>query len=279
VVAGEAALFDHLSGGRFLFGIGPAGLASDFELFDNSDAAVRNERMAESIDMILQIWSQDPPYDMRGKHWTVKITDNIIPPLGVGFLSKPLQKPHPPIALSAMSPFSESVKLAAVRGWSPISANFIPEYAVASHWKKFLEGCAAVGRKPDGQAWRLARNVMVAETDAQALEWALDPRGSNYYYFFYLWNVLKRANYTVVMKPNPDAADDDYTVEDLIRAMVIYGSAQTVADKIIALRERVGPFGTLPVASMDGSGPNRERELQSMRRLAKEVMPLVASAT
>ena len=98
IVAGEVALFDHLSSGRLLFGIGPAGLASDFELFGNTDHVVRNERMAESIDIILKIWSQDPPYDIRGKHWTVKITDNIVPSLGVGYLSKPLQKPHPPIA-------------------------------------------------------------------------------------------------------------------------------------------------------------------------------------
>ena len=33
IVAGEAAQFDHMSGGRFLFGVGSGGLASDFELF------------------------------------------------------------------------------------------------------------------------------------------------------------------------------------------------------------------------------------------------------
>lgn len=278
IVAGEVALFDHLSNGRLLFGIGPAGLASDFELFGNTDAAVRNERMAESIDIILKIWSQDPPYDIKGKHWHIKITENIIPSLGVGYLTKPLQKPHPPIAMSAMSPFSESVKTAAMRGWSAMSANFMPEYAVASHWKKFLEGCAAVGREPDGNAWRLARNIIVAETDEQALEWALDPKGSNHYYFSYLWDVLKRANYTAVMKPDPKASDDEYTVEDLIRSMVIYGSSKTVADKFVDMRDRVGPFGTILMASMDGSGVNREREWESMRRLAKEVLPRIESA-
>jgi len=279
IVAAEVALFDHLSNGRLLFGIGPAGLASDFELFGNTDAAVRNERMAESIDIILKIWSQDPPYDIRGKHWQVKITDNIIPSLGVGYLSKPLQKPHPPIAMSAMSPFSESVKTAAMKGWSAMSANFMPEYAVASHWKKFLEGCAVTGREPDGNAWRVARNILVAETDEQALEWALDPKGSNHYYFSYLWDVLKRANYTAVMKPDPKAPDDAYTVEDLIRSMVIYGSSKTVAEKLIDLRRRVGPFGTLLMASMDGSGVNREREWQTMRRLAKEVLPKLDGAS
>ena len=57
--------------------------------------------------------------------------------------------------------------------------------------------------------------------------------------------------------------------------MVVYGSAETVAEKILDLRRRTGPFGTLLMASMDGSGPNREREWETMRRLATAVMPAV----
>src|ERR1043166_3750279 len=37
IVAAEAAQFDHMSGGRFLFGVGSGGLAADFELFDVFD--------------------------------------------------------------------------------------------------------------------------------------------------------------------------------------------------------------------------------------------------
>ena len=37
VVAGYAAMFDHLSEGRFIMGIGPGGLPSDFELFGVMD--------------------------------------------------------------------------------------------------------------------------------------------------------------------------------------------------------------------------------------------------
>jgi alkanesulfonate monooxygenase SsuD/methylene tetrahydromethanopterin reductase-like flavin-dependent oxidoreductase (luciferase family) len=42
LVAGQAAMFDHLSQGRFIFGIGTGGLQSDFELFgtDKLDRAV-----------------------------------------------------------------------------------------------------------------------------------------------------------------------------------------------------------------------------------------------
>ncbi len=110
-VAGEVAQFDHMSGGRFLFGIGSGGLASDFELF-NIDPATRQRAFMESIDMILRIWSQDPPYDIQGETWNVQIKKAVLPELGVGFMPKPLQKPHPPIHISISSPDSASAKLA-----------------------------------------------------------------------------------------------------------------------------------------------------------------------
>jgi alkanesulfonate monooxygenase SsuD/methylene tetrahydromethanopterin reductase-like flavin-dependent oxidoreductase (luciferase family) len=273
IVAAEVAFLDQLSGGRLLFGIGPGGLASDYELFENESALVRGEKMLESIDIILRLWSQDPPYDIAGKYYKVRIADAIIPRLGVGYLSKPLQRPHPPIALSATSPFSGSVKTAAMRGWGPISANFIPDSSVASHWTTFLEGCEAVKRKPDGDDWRVARNVIVAPTDEEARERALDPNGSNFYYFRYVWDVLVRSGFATAIKSDPNVPDSEITIEALIEDLVIYGSPKTVVEKISAFREKVGPFGTLLLAAMDWEGVNRAREIESMSMLAKVVMP------
>jgi alkanesulfonate monooxygenase SsuD/methylene tetrahydromethanopterin reductase-like flavin-dependent oxidoreductase (luciferase family) len=274
-VAGQVAQFDHMSKGRFNMGIGPGGLASDMELFDVLDGTVRAERFAESISMIKQIWSQDPPYDIKGKHWHVKLTDNIIPELGVGYMQKPYTKPHPPISLSSMSPDGNSVAHAVKMGWKPITANFAPESTVVNHWHKYVEGCDAVGKKADGKDWSVARNILIADTDAQAEDWLLDPQGSDFYYFDYLWKVLKVANYTAVAKPDITMADEDVTVESIVKASVIYGSRKTVIDKLMSLRDRSGPFGTLLKAAMDGSGKNRERERLTMRRLAEDVLPVI----
>jgi alkanesulfonate monooxygenase SsuD/methylene tetrahydromethanopterin reductase-like flavin-dependent oxidoreductase (luciferase family) len=279
VVAAEVAQFDHMSRGRLMFGIGPGGLASDMELFDVLDDAYRTERMMESIDTILKIWSQDPPYRIEGKHWTVAIEKMVIPELGVGTMPKPYQTPHPEISMTAMSPFSGSVKTAAMRGFGAMSANFCPEYVIASHWKKYVEGCEAAGRKPTGHDWRVARNIVLAASDSEARDRVMDPEGSNYYYFDYLWRVLKSVNYTAVMKDDPKQADEDVTVEQLIDSMVVYGSSRTVTDKLVAFRERTGPFHGLLMASMDGSGRNREWEWDSMTRLAQEVMPALRKAT
>jgi alkanesulfonate monooxygenase SsuD/methylene tetrahydromethanopterin reductase-like flavin-dependent oxidoreductase (luciferase family) len=274
-VAGQAALFDHMTKGRFNMGIGPGGLASDMELFDVLDGSLRAEKFAESISMITKIWSQDPPYDIKGKHWHIKLTDNVIPKLGVGYMSKPNTKPHPPISLSSMSPDGNSVAHAIKMGWKPITANFAPESTVINHWGKYVEGCDAAGIKPTGKEWSVARNILIADSDAQAEDWLLDPKGSDFYYFDYLWEVLKVANYTAVIKPVVTMEDKDVTVESIVRASVIYGSRKTVIDKLMSLRERSGPWNVLLKAAMDGSGNNRERERLTMRRLAEDVLPVI----
>src|SRR3984885_12075265 len=45
IVAAEVAQFDHMSRGRFLLGVGPGGLLSDFELFRHTDVTVRNRKV------------------------------------------------------------------------------------------------------------------------------------------------------------------------------------------------------------------------------------------
>ena len=70
-VAADVALFDHMSNGRYLMGIGPGGLASDMELFGSAGKNL-GEMMLESLAMIEEIWSTDPPYDIEGKYWTIR---------------------------------------------------------------------------------------------------------------------------------------------------------------------------------------------------------------
>ena len=78
-VAARVAQFDHLCRGRFIMGIGAGGLVSDLEAFAVTDAEARVRMLAESVDMILAIWSQDPPLDLRGQAWTISVKDGIWP--------------------------------------------------------------------------------------------------------------------------------------------------------------------------------------------------------
>ena len=104
VVAAEAAQFDHMSRGRFMLGVGPGGLLSDFELFGHTDVAVRNRKVVESVGIMQRIWSQDPPYEIDGEFWKVRLKDNVIPELGIGYMPKPYQKGGPPMTLVAGEP-------------------------------------------------------------------------------------------------------------------------------------------------------------------------------
>ena len=277
VLASEVAQFDHMCEGRFIFGIGTGALASDFELFDNADGAVRMGKTAESIRMVKEIWSQDPPYELKGDYWNINVKDNINESLGMGWMLKPYQQPHPPIAISVMSPFSGTATYAGTQGWIPISANFIPTYSVASHWTKYQEGAAKAGITPDASKWRVCRNIVVADTDAEAEEMVFGENSNLVYYYDYLWRALKAGDYTIALKADPKMSDDDVTVEALMRDMIIFGSPETVTRKLVAFREAVGPFGHLMLA-MNDWGMQREKEENSMRLLAQEVLPRFRAA-
>jgi alkanesulfonate monooxygenase SsuD/methylene tetrahydromethanopterin reductase-like flavin-dependent oxidoreductase (luciferase family) len=273
VVAAEVAQFDHMSGGRFIFGIGPGGLASDFELFAQTVPIERGRRMLESLGIIQRIWAQDPPYDIEGPTWRARIAETVIPELGVGFMPKPFQRPHPPIAITVRGADPFGARLAAARGWGVISANFVSARTAAGHWRALRAALAEAGRPVDGAGWRLARNILVAPTDAEARDRAFAAEGAHRYYFTYLGALARRAGMFATLKPDPAMPDDAVTIEAIIGECVIHGSPRTVLDRLVALREEIGPYGHLLLAGVDWSGPNAAWESESMRLLAEEVMP------
>lgn len=272
-VAGHAAMFDHLTKGRFLMGIGTGGLVSDFELFKTREVRNRGEMLIESIDMILTMWREEPPYALHGKYWNIDVTDSFSEQLGLGYMARPYQLPHPPIAISAMSPNSSSVRLAGERGWGPISANFIPPVHIATHWTQYVAGCEAAGRTPDPADWRVAQSIFVADTDEEAERHVKNPDGSMAFYYRYLRDQLVPAGLGGIFKADPSMSDDDLTLDYFLDAMMIYGSPDTVVEKLCALRERIGDFGTLLAASHDWD--DKTAWQRSMTLLAEDVMPRV----
>lgn len=278
MLAAEVAQFDHMSHGRFILGIGAGGLASDAELFGQPDPKLRGERMQEAIDMMLALWTSEPPYRLEGRHWQISLEQSIMPEYGVGFFQKPFQKPHPPIAISVVSPNSMAMRAAARRGWIAVSANFIPTWSLITHWPTYCAGCAEAGREPDPSAWRVARNIIVADSDAEARDHAFDPEGASWYYFDYLWQLLYRRGLGAGMKPDPAMPDADVTPTMLIEEMVIHGSPATVMEKLLALRDRIGPFGTLLLAALDWSDLNAVYEHRSLMLFADQVLPRLRAA-
>ena len=279
VIAAEVAQFDYMSKGRFIFGIGTGSLPSDYELFDIADAAKRQRMMLESIDMIQRIWAQGPPYELNGEFWHFGIKKAISEKLGIGIMPKPRHSGGPPICVALSSPGSPTARIAGARGWGPVTSGLTSVDAAASHWRLYGEGCREGGRVPDGADWRVVKYVHVSGTDAEARTHVYSEQSAYRYAFGYLYEVLKRAGRLVGLKSHPDQPDSEVTVESVIEARVIYGSPQTVAERLFAFRQQVGPFGHVLVTGMDWGGPNRAWEQESMRRLAEEVMPLLRRHT
>ncbi|MDP6817923.1 MAG: LLM class flavin-dependent oxidoreductase [Alphaproteobacteria bacterium] len=275
LVAGQAAMFDHLTKGRFIMGVGPGGLPPDFELFGTMDAE-RNEMMKESIEIIRQIWSGDPPYDIKGKFWHIQVKDWVHDDIGLGSMCKPYQQPHPPMAISAMSPFSSSVRYAGGMGFIPISANFIGNWSVKSHWQVYAEEAEKQGQPADPEIWRVARSIYVADSDAEAEAFVKQPGGSNDWYFDYLFRIFERADMKGPFVVNQGDDPAALTYEALRDNFTIHGSPSTVAEKILAFREDVGHFGTLVLTGQDWVEADAMK--RSMKLLAEEVMPKVNAA-
>ena len=275
-VAAQIAMLDHLLDGRFIFGISPGGLLSDAEVFGNLDAD-RNAMFLEAINQVLAIWTGDPPYDLHGKHWTITTQRTLMAEIGQGFLPRPLQRPHPPIVVTAVAPFSKGVAEAAARGWDPISANFLMPQWVKSHWPKYVEGCERAGRPADPANWRVAKSVFVAEDDKTAKAYATDPDGPYHYYYRSLFTKLKKNGRIELFKTRRDMPDDEVTLEMVCDRLIIHGSPQKVTDELLSFQEEVGAFGTLLYAGKDW----RDRELarRSMILMAEKVIPAVTAAS
>lgn len=274
-VAAQVAMLDHMLDGRFNFGISPGGLASDAEVFGNLDAD-RGEMFLECINTVLKIWESEPPYNIEGKYWTVSTEKTSMTEIGQGILPKPLQRPHPPIVVTAVAPFSKGVTEAAARGWDPISANFLMPQWVASHWPKYVEGCERVGRPADPANWRVARSVFVADDLETAKRYATDPDSPYRFYYSQLFTKLVKHGRANLFKEYRDQPDDEVTLDHVCERLIIWGTPDKVADELLAFREETGDFGTLLYAGKDWA--DLELARRSMVLLAEQVAPAVNAA-
>jgi alkanesulfonate monooxygenase SsuD/methylene tetrahydromethanopterin reductase-like flavin-dependent oxidoreductase (luciferase family) len=242
------------------------------EMFKLPQAELRSQMLLESIDMVLTLWSEDPPYDIPGRFWNVSLKDSIWPEFKVGWVPRPYQVPHPPIALSLVTPNSLSAKTAGERGWIPISGNFFNQRYLRGHWERYAEGCEQVGRRPDPSVWRVARCILVTETDSEAEEYLADSSAAlSYYYRFFRHNFSVARQALFMIKPDPDMPDEAATVDVIKRAQVISGGPDRVLDQLVTLRDEIGHFGTLLMTGHDWDRPKLWR--RSMELLASDVMP------
>ena len=91
VTAKEVATLDHISGGRFLFGVGAGWNIEEMENH-GTDPGTRFRRMRESVEAMRAIWTEDEA-EYHGR---------IIDFDPIWSWPKPVQKPHPPVLVGGL---------------------------------------------------------------------------------------------------------------------------------------------------------------------------------
>jgi alkanesulfonate monooxygenase SsuD/methylene tetrahydromethanopterin reductase-like flavin-dependent oxidoreductase (luciferase family) len=274
-LANRVAMLDHISRGRLNFGIAASGLPSDWQMFGVDGFAGENRDMTrESIDIILNMWTQKVGWKYEGKYWNAAIPDPIEP--GLRQHIRPLQQPHPPIGVAGLSAPSPTLELAGEHGWIPLSLNLNPSY-LKSHWGSVEAGAARSGRTVHRSEWRTVREVFVAETDEEAWRWSVDNMMGRMMREYFL-PLLQVFGYTTHLKEDPNTADADVTAEYCAEHNWLVGSPETVARKLEKVYADMGGFGHLLLFCFDYVD-NPEPWRRSMELLAKEVLPRVKHLT
>jgi alkanesulfonate monooxygenase SsuD/methylene tetrahydromethanopterin reductase-like flavin-dependent oxidoreductase (luciferase family) len=274
-IASKIAMLDNILEGRFVFGVSPGGLPSDWEMFGNLEVD-RREKFAECLDHTLALWTAEAPYRLEGKYWTLTTEKTQIPEIGQGLMLRPYQKPHPPIVVTVVEPYSQSAANAAARGFGVISGNFLLPRWVRSHWEKVVEGCESAGRVPDPASWRVAKTVFVADDDRTARKYGCGPDSPYRFYYQQLGYKLVRAGRANLFKSDPALPDSVVTTDALVDQLVIAGTVGRVVEELLAFCETVGEFGTLLYCGIDWADPRLAR--RSLELMAEEVMPRVNRA-
>ena len=272
MIAGHVAMIDQLLDGRFIWGIGPGGLPSDIEIFGNTEID-RNLKMVEVFEQVLKLWWGEAPYNVQGEFNSFSTEKTLKADIGQGIAPRPLFKPHPPIVVTALAPYSRGITLAAERDWHPISCQYVQAHWIATHLPKYLDGLRNAGKPEDPRGWRVAKCIFVTKDDATAEAYAKTEDGPFGHYFANLMRKLETGGRLGLFGTYPDQPEEEITLRQSLDTQVIAGSVNSVVDQILELREQVGEFGTLVYTGLDW----RDEELsrQSMTLMAEEVMPLI----
>jgi alkanesulfonate monooxygenase SsuD/methylene tetrahydromethanopterin reductase-like flavin-dependent oxidoreductase (luciferase family) len=272
MLAQRIAQLDQMARGRFLWGVGSGGFPGDFEMAGIDPKSGDHRTLTrESLDLILELWRDPKPGLYESRWWRFRVPEPD-EDIALRLHLRPYQRPHPPIAVAGVSESSETLVLAGERGYIPMSINFVPGRILKTHWAGVETGARRAGRPADRAAWRIARDVLVAPTTAEARRLALTgPLARDWDgYFLPLLRKTKRLG---LPKVDPAMPDAEVTVEYLAEHMWLVGDPDTVAEKLAKLRDEVGGFGMLLVIGHEWEP--REAWVRSMTLLRDQVLPRV----
>lgn len=272
-VASRLAFLDHLSHGRLNLCFGPGSVTTDIELYGHEPKDA-GSMVAEAVEMILDMWATDPPYEYEGRYWNIRLKKNVDEEVGLGFIHKPLQRPHPPIAMPGMSPNSFGMQLAGRYGFQPFGHCLITSNVLAGLWETYEAAALEAGRTPDRRDFKIARSIFLADTTKEAEAKArTNSLGQNYEY---IGNLFDRGLGRRIYKRDQSMSDADCNLDFLMTEQIIAGDVDAVLQRLLQMIDETGTFGTLILMSYDWD--DKESWLYSMELFANELMPALNKA-
>jgi len=219
-LAGEAALFDLLSGGRLEFGIARG--AFQYE-FDRMAGGIEQRQgvayLKEMLPVVKALWSGDAEH--HGEFWSFPTATSV---------PKPLQRPHPPIWVAARDPgtFEWAVASGANIMATPLSR---PHAEVKILGQRFADTLAKFPERPRPRFLMLRRTCVYE----RAKDWRV-PIEASIDYGRYFENLFKNIGPVENGFPQPAAFEqlsnrDDYRPE-VIRDSMVFGTPTEVVAKL-----------------------------------------------
>lgn len=270
-LAEEIAMLDLLTGGRLECGLGRGVDAQEFmRLAIPMDEA--RPRFTEGLDLMLKAWTSDQ-FEHHGEFFQIAAKATIYP--------RPLQKPHPPIWITALSP--QTIEWTASQGY-PMSSIFLPTPKTKEAFDSYNEAAQEAGQTPGPEKLTLARNVYVADSEQQAIEEA-GPA------FNHLFGLFTEAALPSAKAVNQDLdhfyAGDEYayyrtffrpfvgqdmTFQDIRDAgLLVLGTPDQVRDQLMQQLKETGCGQFMAWMHFGNLAPDHVRRSQEL--YARDVMP------
>ena len=260
-IAEEAATVDQISEGRFEFGVGRSGNARAYEVmgipYDES-----RERFQEALDIILEAWKGES-FSYHGKH--NHIENATVTP-------SPYQKPHPKIRLASSS--EDSFSRVGRLGY-PIFLTMrgMDVAELEDNLKDYHSAWKQAGHPGEGGDISVRVPMYIADSEEAAVQ---EPKESIEVYFARMRRLFEGGADSGFLRSDARRARAErlanMTYEEILETKVIFGTPESVTDKLAQFKETLGLTGFTAELNPGGLLP-REAVHRSLKLLTEEVMP------
>ena len=260
-VAGEVTTLDHLSQGRFDFGIGRSGGPRAYDAL-GVPYAESQDRFFEALEIMIQAWKGEP-FSHEGKFY--RFTDVTVAP-------RPYRAPHPPLRMAA----TNAETFARVGGMGlPIFVGLrgmdIPE--LTGHLRVYREAWRAAGHPGNGDVC-LRIPLYAAPTEKAAVE---EPKETITFYMRRQADLTRapigRAGTGPAERRQSQAQRlVSLSYDEILTKKVAFGTGLGLIDRLKGLKEELGLNGI--AAELNPGGLlSTDQELRSLKIMTQEVLP------